>query len=390
MNVMYHHRTQAGGACGQHVREMVRAFERAGHRVTVVAPPGVRDAGPAGTGAQKKNRYRVPQIVFEALEVCYNAVALVRLYRQLKKARYHLLYERYAILNIAGVVAAAAAGIPVLLEVSFTSMTPVYPPRTRLLALLARCADRFIFGRAAGIVTVSTVLKDNLVRYFGVAPEKVLVLPNAVDPGAFDPAASGAAVRARYGLDGYRVVGFVGGFYPWHGLDLLLDAAEYVGARRAGVKYLVVGDGPLREAVAARIRASALLRETVVLTGSVPHRELTSYLAAFDVGVMPDSNDYGSPMKIFEYMAMGKPVVAPRLRPLEEVIDHGTNGLLFAPRDRAALGEAILGILADPAMYRRVADRARAIVLQRHTWAGHARAIMTKWKDTLPAEAAEA
>lgn len=158
-----------------------------------------------------------------------------------------------------------------------------------------------------------------------------------------------------------------------------MDAAEEVVKSLADVKFIIVGDGPLRDELKERVARSPLLKEAVILTGSVPHSELQPYIASFDVGVMPDSNDYGSPMKIFEYMVMGKPVVAPRLRPIEEVIEDGENGILFAAKNKEALSGALIALLNDRRRHERIASRARLNVLEKHTWKKHAETILDKW-----------
>jgi len=369
MNILYHHRTTATGACGHHIREMVEAFRKQGHTVDVVGPPGTGKAHAAAAGSQKKGRYAVPQPVFELFELLYNAVAFFRLLRRLRQKRYDLLYERYAIFNLAGVCVSRLLRVPVVLEASFTATTPVYPERTGLLSPLAALADRFVFNAADLIVTVSGALKENIMHY-GVAADRILVLPNAVDAVRFDPAAVSAVPRDR----GEKIVGFAGGFYPWHGLDLLIAAAGEAAKTIPGLKIWLIGDGPVREKLEAAVLRRGLT-ERVRFMGSVPQSELPRYVAAFDAGIMPDSNDYGSPMKIFEYMAMGKPVIAPRLGPIEEVLTDGETGVLFEPKDTGSMSAAIVRLLENPSLCGAIAARARGQVLERHTWDGHARAV---------------
>lgn len=382
MNILYHHRTQATGAAGHHIREMVKAFRGLGYNVDIVSPPGVSDAAKDDVGSQKKNRYRFPQIFFEMLEMSYNLVALINLRSALAKKRYKFIYERYAIFNIAGIIAANTNGTPVIIEVSFTSKTSVFPKRTRIFAPLARVIDRFIFSRADGIVVVSSVLKKGLIEDFGVPEGKILVLPNAVDPEIFNPGRSYTTPAPKYSFSGDRIVGFVGGFYPWHGLDFLMDTAESVIKEMPHTKFVLVGDGPMKETLTRRVKNS-VLKDAVIFTGSVPHNELPKHIASFDIGVMPDSNAYGSPIKIFEYMAMGKPVLAPKLGPIEEVVEDGVNGLTFARLSKEKFSEAIVKILTDEKLYQKIAANSRKDVLEKYNWSKNAEAILKRWESSI-------
>lgn len=380
MNILYHHRTQAAGAAGQHIREMVKAFIKCGHSVDIVSPTRIDNSIQTKSDTPKRNRYAVPQIMFELLEILYNIVDFLRIKNQLRKRKYNFIYERYAIFNIAGVFSAKFSNIPIIIESSFTSKTPVFPKRTKILSGLAYLCDRFIFSKADGVVVVSSVLKESLIKKFGVNAEKIVVLPNAVDIEEFNTGISSLPVKLKYNLNSNKVVGFIGGFYPWHGLDLFMDAAEDLLKVLPNVKFLLVGDGPMFNDLKGRVR-NCSLRHAVIFAGPVVHSKLPEYISSFDVGVMPDSNNYGSPMKIFEYMAMGRPVLAPKLRPIEEVIENGTNGLLFEAKKRDDLAKEMLRLLIDKELSQKLALNAREKVLEKYTWVKNAQFILGKWQD---------
>jgi len=384
MRVVVDHRTQGQGVEGVHLLGMVHAFERAGVEVGIVSPPGV-EVGRPGAAPVKASGIRglwwvlaerLPEIVFELMEIAYNVPALVRIRRALGAPRAGALYERYAFFHVAGALAARSAGVPLVLEVNYTAATPLFRSRSRLLAPVARAAERFVFRRARLIVAVSSVLRDAVVAG-GVPADRVITLPNAADPERFRPEISGAAVRARHGLDGARVVGFTGAFFPWHGVGFLLDAMAELMREMPETALLLVGDGPERGALEERVRREGLDRR-VRFAGWIGHEDLPAHLAAFDIAVMPDSNEYGSPMKIYEYMAMGKPVVAPRLGPLEDGVIDGSTGILFARRDLAALRAALRSLLADEPRRAAMGVRARAHVLANHTWDRNAARVLER------------
>jgi len=384
MRLVVDHRTQGQGVEGVHLLGMAHAFERAGAEVAIVSPPGV-EVGRPGAAPRKAPGLRglwwtlaerVPETLFELMEIAYNVPAFLRIRRALVAPRADALYERYAFFHVAGALAARAARVPLVLEVNYTAATPLYRRRSRVLLPLARAAERFVFRRARLIVAVSSVLRDAIVAG-GVPADRVLVLPNAADPDRFRPEISGAAVRARHGLEGARVVGFTGAFFPWHGVGLLIDALSGLLREMPNAAALLVGDGPQRALLEDRVRKEGL-EGRVCFAGWIGHEGLPEHVAAFDVAVMPDSNEYGSPMKIYEYMAMGKPVVAPRLGPLADGIVDGETGILVPRRDAAALRTALAALLGDEPRRARMGVRARAHVLANHTWDRNAARVLER------------
>ena len=384
MRLVVDHRTQGQGVEGVHLLGMARAFERAGAEVAIVSPPGV-EVGRPGAAPRKAPGLRglwwmlaehVPETLFELMEMVYNVPAYFRLRRALRTPRADALYERYAFFHVAGALAASAAGVPLILEVNYTAATPLYRRRSRMLRPIARAAERFVFRRARLIVAVSSVLRDAIVAG-GIPADRVLTLPNAADPDRFRPEISGEAVRERHGLRGARVVGFTGAFFPWHGVGFLLDAVAALLREMPEAAALLVGDGPERPLLEERVRREGL-EARVRFAGWIGHDGLPEHVAAFDIAVMPDSNEYGSPMKIYEYMAMGKPVVAPRLGPLADGIVDGATGILFPRRDPAALRAALASLLGDEALRARMGANARAHVLAHHTWDRNAARVLER------------
>jgi glycosyltransferase involved in cell wall biosynthesis len=373
VRLVLHHRTQGQGVEGVHLLGMAGGFQRAGLEVEIVSPPGVRvgttsEAG-APTGLKRLWRVladHVPELLFELMEIAYNVPAYFRLRHALRARGTVALYERYAFFNVAGALAARAARVPLVLEVNYTAETPLYRRRSGLLRPLARRMERYAFQGADRIAAVSTVLSRQITAA-GIEAERVVTIPNAADAERFRPDISGSAVRERYGLEGARVIGFTGAFFPWHGVALLINALPELLRAIPSAAALLVGEGPERAALEARVRESGL-SDRVRFTGWVGHDKLPEHVAAFDVAVMPDSNEYGSPMKIYEYMAMGKPVVAPRLGPLEDGIQDGETGVLFPRGEVWALREALAGLLRDDARRAAMGKSAREHVVARHTW----------------------
>ena len=381
MNILFHHRTQGHGVERVHILGMVSGFMQAGHTVEIVSPPGVTVSPNNGTetvshqeimSPWKKVVRFLPGLFFELMELFYNGVSFRRLARQMKKTRFDMIYERYAFLHFSGALLAARHRIPLYLELNFTSMTPLYRKRSRLIGPIQKALERRIFSAADGLIVVSTSLKEKLIED-GYAPHRILVTPNAVDSQFLEE--QHESVRKELKLDSKRVIGFVGGFYPWHGVDMLIQILPDLVREVPNVAALLIGDGPLRLSLQKQVETMGLT-DCVRFTGQIAHAILPRYVAAFDVGVLPDSNDYASPMKVYEYMAMGKPVIAPKLAPLEEGIIDGKVGLLFCPQNKKALAEAIITLLTDEAKRHEMGEAARCHVRQNHTWKNNAAAVL--------------
>ena len=378
MRILYHHRTQGQGVEGVHIKGMIDAFTEAGHAVRLVSPPGAgmsheRQTNKKPIGWKGFIRY-LPEVVFELMEIIYNVVALRRLSKALYAERFDMIYERYAFLTFAGAMMAHKADIPFFVEVNFTCATPLYRKRSVWIKPIQKKIERYVFGKADGLIVVSTTLKKHLVNE-GIDAARITVIPNSVNEAFLDKTVLGDLIRQKLALHSKMVIGFVGGFYPWHGVELLLDIFPQIAREIPNVALLLIGEGPRKEYLTAQARQMGI-NASVVFTGNIAHEVLPQYIAAFDLAVLPDSNDYGSPMKIYEYMAMGKPVVAPRLAPVEEGIIDGEVGLLFLKQDKDAFAFAILALLKDKERRLQMGEAARQHVLKNHRWKKNAEKIV--------------
>lgn len=367
MRILYHHRTQADGAEGVHIAEMVRAFRELGHEVRLVGAEARGGVGPSSVAGRLKAA--LPGSVFEVAACAFNIPEYLQVRRVIAAFRPDLVYARHARFGVGAALAARHGGVPLALEVNCLFADPLYhqfePLRLRWVAF---ALERRALQAATIALPVSTPLGD---RIRALVPTRVLVLPNGADPIRFDPAtADGQAMRARLGLGTACVAGWVGILRAWHGLDLLLDAV----ARVDGLTLLLVGDGPARPSVEAHA-ASLGIADRVVITGRVPHDRIGDYIAAMDIAVVADERTgVASPMKLLEYMAMARPVVAPDLPNIRDVVRPDVDGVLFEPGVTTALADALGGLAADAVLRARLGGQGRAQVIAERNW--HANACM--------------
>lgn len=376
MRILYHFRTRGSGAEAVHISGIANALTRLGHEVVFLNPSG-RDpraktnpyAALKAPGFFGRVSRALPRFVFEFLEIAYNAWAFLKLRGLLAGRDYDLIYERHAFFLFITAFLAESRNLPLVVEVNELVGDSRVSEQPFFRALVRWC-DRLVFARATTIVVVSPHLKRRI-EALGVSGSRVLVQPNAVDPLDFAECADGSAVRQRHSLGDAIVIGFVGWFVEWHRVELLIDAFASLSAPHPATRLLLVAEGPLRESLDAQ--ASRLgVSDRICFAGSAPHAEVPGHIAAMDICVVPHSNEYRSPIKLFEYMGQGRAVVAPRTEPIEMVVRDRENGLLFTPGSAAELASALERLIAQPALRAKLSQQARTDVLQRHTWAHNA------------------
>jgi glycosyltransferase involved in cell wall biosynthesis len=184
-------------------------------------------------------------------------------------------------------------------------------------------------------------------------------------------------VRRRLEVNGTPIVAFVGTLRPWHDPTILVRALGLLYARGDSPRLLIVGDGPERVAVEDLAREQRL-SSMLTFTGAVAHDEVPAYLAAADVAVAtyhPDTGRYFSPLKLFEYLAVGLPVVAADIGEIPHCVRGGETGLLYPPGDAEALADALATLIADRERALALGRNGREHVLRHHTWSSNARAV---------------
>jgi glycosyltransferase involved in cell wall biosynthesis len=295
------------------------------------------------------------------------------------------LYQRHSLNNFTGVALSKHLGVPLVVEYN-GSETWMHAHWDRPLKheVLSGEIEQLNLATADLVVVVSEAMRAELVAR-GIAPEAVLTNPNGVDPDMYSPRVDGSDVRRRFGLDGKVVVGFIGTFGPWHGAEVLATAFARLVERRpdlaSSVRLLMIGDGPTMPETRRRIRDGGV-EPLTVFAGRTAQADGPAHLAACDVLVSPHVPNpdgtpfFGSPTKLFEYMAMGKPIVASDLDQIGEVLDHGETAWLVQPGDPDDLAAGIAILIDDPERAARLGRAARERAVSRHTWRAHTERIV--------------
>jgi glycosyltransferase involved in cell wall biosynthesis len=365
VRILYSHRIQSRDGQSVHVEQMVAALRAAGHEVLVVGPGFYQQASFGGESRFVTwVRARLPGALGELAELAYNVPAYRRLQRAATSFRPDIIYERYNLYFLAGAWLARRKRLPFYLEVN----APIADERTRFgglrLRRLAHRLELWTWRTARRLVAVTGVLKS-IIAAAGVAPERIEVVPNAIDPAAFQALATPIPRSDRL------VMGFVGFVRDWHGLDAVIAAmAKHDGRPR--LELVVVGDGPARQAL-ERQAAEAGLSERVRFMGLAAHDAVPGLVASFDIALQPRSVAYASPLKIFDYMAAGRAIIAPDQPNIREILTDGVTALLFDPTRLEDMWRCVLRLAADPDLRARLGVAARAEIDRcAYTWAGNA------------------
>lgn len=374
--------TQAGGAAS-HIKGVVDALRALGAELSIISNDLI-----AGLDASDERFTVVPPETVggtRALFDMHNNLVFTRAVVPLvAQANPDFIYQRYARFSWAGVAASARTGRPLFLEYNGSEVwVGKHWDRVGSLGLLERY-ERLNLQAAARIFVVSEVERRNL-EARGVAAEKIVLNPNAVDVESFRPGIGGLQARDDLGFSSRDLVaGFVGTFGPWHGVVQLAEAIKLI-PESVPLRFVFVGSGSLREQVEGILRNENEARR-VVFTGAVAHERVPALLDACDILVAPhvplaDGSDFfGSPTKIFEYMAMGKAIVASRLGQIGEVLSDEETALLVEPGNVDELASALVRVAESSELRKRLGPNAREAAVQNHTWGHNARRVLEAYE----------
>jgi glycosyltransferase involved in cell wall biosynthesis len=355
-----------------HIQAMIRAFEMLGHEVRCITARAGGD-GPfdveevplahPGTDREAKEKAAMAQsdAIAARLEALHAAWPL------------DLIYERYSLWSRAGIEAGARLGVPVTMEVNAPLVEEQRTFRELVCEDEARAIEADVLKRADLLAAVSEEVGAWLIRQ-GAEAGRVKVIGNAVDTKHFHPeVAPSDAVP-----DGAFCIGFTGSLKMWHGVDTLLTAFRTVHAECPEAHLLIVGEGPKKGWIEGFV-AGAGLQSAVTLTGWVDHAALPPLIARMGVATAPyppAQDHYFSPLKLYEYLAMGRPVVASDIGQSAAVLRGSGAARLLPPGDANALAKALLDLAGDvDARTRMAAISAREG--RRHDWRDNADAVLT-------------
>jgi glycosyltransferase involved in cell wall biosynthesis len=360
--------------CSIHVQEVVRALSAQGAKVELFAmraegdpPPGLETVPLHQLPALPQGDYALREQA--ALAANDDVRALLE-----REGPFDLVYERYSLWSFAAMEYARASRTPGLLEVNAPLIAEQAEHRILVDRAGAERAAKRVFRAATHLLAVSAEVAAYL-EQFPAARGRVHIVSNGVDPNRF----RAELTPSCPGPPGAFTIGFVGTLKPWHGLGTLVEAFALLYRGGSDLRLLIVGDGPERSRLEADLSAHGL-REFAKLTGSVDSNQVPGLVASMDVAVAPYpklANFYFSPLKVYEYMAAGLPIVASRVGQLADLLRHEETGLLCPPGDAPALAAALERLRGDTGLRHRLGKAARTTAFRKHTWAAVAQRILS-------------
>ncbi|RME46124.1 MAG: glycosyltransferase family 1 protein [Caldilineae bacterium] len=389
------------------VKHTIEGLQRAGHHLKVCSLSGLsvrlyanipnyQDFDLAPTGISGWPLFVLAERLSRRIQVAWKipyvaAFDSFRFYQAMVRQlpAVDICHEYQGLFSVGTALACRKTGVPLVVTVDADLLLErkvVGRPLKGWHAALARRELNWLYRQARKILCVSEAAKQHLVTAWGVAAEKVVVMPNGVDTTLFHPDYDPAPIRAEWGLGGAPVVGFVGGFQKWHGLDLLVASFARLRERFPHARLLLVGDGPARPDIERAIAAHRL-SDCTTITGLMPQARVPHMLAAVDVAVLPypplPQELWFSPLKLYEYMAAGKAIVASRAGQIADVLADGVTGLLVESGDVAQLSDAIAALLGNPAERARLGQNARQQAVERHSWARYIERLEAVYRSIL-------
>ncbi len=378
MKYLYHHRTQGLNVEGVHIRSICNALVALNNDVRLVSVTSKNDdysKAPISNQAGNPNRKpgllktlakKLPEPIFELAEIGYNIYAFFRLWSVIHSYRPERIYERYSLFLFSTLLLGKIYGIPVIYEINDSAqlvrLRPLYFKR------IAAMIERLTFKKSAGLVFVSERLSQIILDAYPDIKTKSIISPNASDKNIFFYDENNKKnAKKIFELEGKTVCGFIGCFAFWHGVHHFMEKIAPTLKQHPNLVLLLIGDGETLPTV-KRIVDQFKLSEQVILTGNIPHGEISNYVNAMDFSVLPSSNEYGSPMKMFELMGAGVPLVAANYPPIVEILEDGKDGWLFPQGNFDACIDLLIDIHKHPEKISNAAKLAEKKIHSQHQW----------------------
>lgn len=345
--------------------ELAENLERLGHRVIVFVPHLADPQRQTAATVVGLPFLEVP--LLRPLTIYLSLFFFPLLYA--RRTRPDLLYTRMLHSPLPALLA-RLIGVPLVVEVNGDSYAQQGTAGiARLKRALVKRIDRINLTSADRLIPITRGLQRMVHERYGIPVEKTAVIESGSNVDLFMPE-DPQICRERLGLDPHvRYLGFMGTFFRYQGVDILIEAAPRILEWFPQARFLIVGDGVMKEAWQQHV-AQRGLQDAFLFSGKVPYAEAPNYINSMDVCVAPFLSTRGetSPLKLFDYLACGKPVVVSDIPSLREVSHEGRGIVAVPPEDPTALADALIALLTDEPRQRRLGESGRAFVVAEHSW----------------------
>jgi glycosyltransferase involved in cell wall biosynthesis len=371
MKILYHHRVASKDGQYVHIEEIVDALTSLGHEIHMVAPRMTElSAFGSSGGVVSKLKAHLPKALYEIIEYSYSFFAFVKVLWAIWVFRPDVVYERYNLLFTGGIWAAKLCKIPILLEVN----SPLYEEREEYggiaLKRLARWSEYYAWRNADVVLPVTHVLAE-FIKRAGVPDKRISVIPNGVDTSRFNPALFTERLPE---LKGKCVIGFVGFCREWHHLDKVMSSLSSL--KRDDIIFLLVGDGPVLSDL-KELAKELKFEKQFISTGLVSRKEMPYWISQIDIALQPAVTPWASPLKLLEYLAMGKAVLADDSANIKELLTDDYNAVLFESGNLDDMSNKLVELVVDSKrVFELSKNSAKSISDNSLTWRSNAEKIV--------------
>jgi glycosyltransferase involved in cell wall biosynthesis len=381
MKILYLSWFSSGEGSQVHAKEFMNAMEELGHEVIPVELSLRRQnqiINIKRTKELQEQKSKTKLVIRELKSLALNIPRFIRLVRLIQKYKPDCIINRYSIYDLSAILAGKLFNIPIVYEVNGSVIYERDIENRYYIKGLANWFEKQVFKQA----DVVTVVSNELKRYFDenrYDTSSTIVIPNGVDINKFHenvPCPAFLEDLEKKWSDNV-VVGFLGSLKSWHGVERMINIMPKLIQKVPKIRFLIIGDGNEREILEQKIN-NYNISQYVHITGFIDHKDIPGALNLIDIAVAPYKDIkffYFSPLKVFEYMAMGKPVVAPALGQCKELIQSNYNGILLEENTDDALMNAIQNLAENEDLRTKMGKNARKFIEKHYTWKVNAKKI---------------
>lgn len=287
---------------------------------------------------------------------------------------FDILYERDSTISYGSLIAGRRLGIPTIIEVNGDLIEEwkfLGIKWSRSQWMVVKFLTGYIYRHVSHIVAVGETIRRRLISQWNLEPSQVSVVTNGADIDLFLHVNEESDIRSRFSIGEGQVAIFTGSFQPWHGADLILEAFRQCIAALPELKLVLVGDGPFKAKLEDQVKAFNL-DEKVIFTGRVNHADVAQLLFIADIAIIYHRGDAAeiveTPLKLFEYMAAGKAIIAPAVPNMEKILVNKVNALLVPPDQPLVLADTMINLLKDYNLRNELGKMARKEAVDKHSW----------------------
>lgn len=360
-----------------HIKSVIDAFTNSGNCVTNASAVLVK------VNSKNKKKLlsfllnRFPKIFNDIFAISYNLIAFKKMYKSYKSVKFDCIYERWAPYQCAGALFSKIFRVPLLLELNSTLRLSDTNINRIYFYKFCSFLEKYVQKVAYALFPVTNTIRDDVVK--NVNCNKIFVVQNAADPKIFNSSVDNSDIVKTYGLNNNIVIGYCGSLQKWHGVDLLIEIFKKLSKTNRAFKLLIVGDGPEFDVLRNQVLLTRHNKD-VIFTGRVQHQEIPKYVKAMDIAIMPDMTEMNSPVKIFEYMMMGKPIIAPDYSPINNMQNKDEYISVFKKKDIVDLEKKIKELLDNRELRISMGNKAREIALSHYTCEKNVEKIISSLK----------